>query len=1109
MNFPELAIRYRPIVFCFVSLFILWGIYTFATMPRREDPEFEIRTCTVTTAWPGATSIKVEQLVTDPLESAIDELDEVEKVHSITRPGFSIIYVDLEETIPKADPIWDKVRAKVDLVRSQLPAEADDPIVNDDFGDTSALVLALYQYPPEISKEKIGTVGRRYTPRELDDISDRLKDRIKLVDSVARVDRFGVQQEAIYLEVTPEQWANLQVSPDQLQPAISGRNIVLPGGVIETPEVRYIIRPSGEFQAVERLNRVSISSGESGRPVYLKDLDFSVERRYAEPPSSTARFSDPEMPAGVEAVVLSIQMKSGFRINDLGEQVQAVIERAQESVLPRDIGVAIVSDQPKIVHEKISSFTSNLMQSILIVFIVALLLIGWRIAVAMAISIPIIMLGSIAVSRLFGVQLETFSIASLIIALGMLVDNAIEVCDNTLRLLEEGYSRRRAAIEGASQIAFPILIATLTTVAAFIPMLIALEGGKREYLYSLPVVVSTTLLISYSLAMTFTVMMAYSLLTNQHSEPPIQWISHKIRGLFKASKKKTAKEETETSEERDEEGTLSRLYGGVAMWCLRHKYFTLLTAVILFGLAIGLVATGIIPTQFFPESDRDQFVIEINLPEGSSFYATDKIAKQVERLVHENAVGMFEKKEVNRLNNMITYIGEGGPRFYGSLDPEAPTPNYALILVNTTHPDYVTDFVEAMRDATYQGIAGARVVVHKLDNGPPVESPIALRVSGEKFADINILRKYATETEKVLQETPGTWNVHDSWGSYGYQIEVEIDEDRAILAGVTNEVIAQALNSAFSGARITTFRDEDHLIPIYLRLPQKSQATLETLNTVYIHTPTGKIPLESIANFRMTRPPSRIDRYQLARMIQVEARVEPGIVANSLLMKEIWPEVQAIQARMPPGYRIEIGGEQEETVEAQQQMQLSFLISLLLIISLLVIQYNSFIKPFVILTTIPFAIPGAFFGLLILNQPLGFMAQVGLLSLAGIVLNAAIVLIEFIEIKIHDFQNAGRGLATEGEPNYSGLNLQAFREAVVEAGKLRITPIMLTTLTTIGGLLPLALSGGPLFEPLASVVIFGLAFCTFLTLLVIPAMVMIFVELFNIDFVKEPTTTDE
>ncbi len=1093
MNLPRFALRYRSVFLALTALACAWGAISYTAMPRREDPEFTIRVCQVSVAWPGATAGDVELLVTEPLEQAIFDLDEVKEITSRSLTGYAVIYVTLEDGVgpDSVDNVWDKVRAKVRLVELPRDSGCGDPRVDSDFGDTSAMVLAVYQRPAEANAPD---APRRRTPREMEVIADRLRDDIKLLDAVGSAELIGVRPEVIYLQTDAGTWSQLSMTADELKDLLESRNIVAPGGSIDTELSRFGVKPTGEFQADAEIASLVVGAQEHRAPVVLGDLDIETVRGYEDPPSLIARYGAADVPGGAEAVVVSFTMKAGHNITALGERVRARIEEARRTWLPADVGVAVVSDQPATVAGKIDEFSENLWQAVAIVVGVALLLIGLRVALVMGAAIPLVMLATLATMPVFGVQLEQVSIAALIIALGMLVDNAIEVCDNIHRLLEEGCSRREAAARGAGEIAFPVLIATLTTVAAFLPML-TLPGSEGEYVYSLPVVVSAALLISWFLAMTTTTIMAHAVIRPGKGLSPLAWLVRAARSLVRRLLRRPAPPDAGAGGQAG--GTVGRLYEALAARAVRMRAVTLAIALAAFAAAVALVASGLVGTEYFPPAARPQFVIDVDLPQGTAFDVTRSACRELEDILADERVVTVGGERVDALANFVGYVGGGGPRFYLGLDPKDPGSNRAFFVVNTTDTAAVDAYVAAVRRAARERIPGARVSPKKLEMGPPVSFPVQLRISGD---DKGRLRTIADRVKAALAETEGTWDVHDSWGRQAFQVFARTDKSAANLAGVTNAAVAQTLNAYYSGHYLTTYREGDHRLGVYLRLPPEQRRSIEGIYAVHVEGRRGKVPIDAVADIDTGWVQGRIERRDLKRTIAVNARVRAGMLPNAVLAAAM-PRIREIRQGLRAGYSIETGGQQKETAESQENMSRALTISVLLIVLLLVIQYNSLVKPLIILVTIPLAATGALVGLWVTGEPLGFMANLGLLSLAGVVLNDAIVLTEFVGETIRRRLASGGGRPAAGEKPCNGLSREAFRECLIAGSRMRILPIVLTTLTTVGGLMPLMFAGGPLFEPMASVIVFGLLFATALTLIVLPTVIALFVETFGVPLV--------
>ena len=1094
------AIRYRPVVLTFVILLMAWGVTSYLTMPRREDPEYTVRTCAVTTVWPGASAEKVEELITKPIEEAIDRIDDVDIVRSTTVTGMSTVLVDAEDTVSAAaiDNVWDKVRAYVERV--QMPENGITPVVNDEYGDTTVVLFAVHQTPLP-GKTKI---EREYTLRELDIISEDIKDELRLLDGVGKAEQYGVIEEAIYVETDMGTWSQLGLSIDQLQQLAEARNIVAPGGNIDTSSGRFAVKPGGELNAVNELNSIIVGATGStvgARPVYLNDLGLTVKRDYQDPPGLICRYGDAK--GSAPSVMISVTMKSGANIVSICEAAKKRIDELQniEQAIPPDIKVTPVVDSSKNVSEKIGQVLSNVVGAIVIVVIVVFLVVGFRSAMVMAANIPVVVLGALALITIFGVQLEQISLASIIIALGLLVDNAVQVCDQSRTNQMAGMKPVEATVLGSRQLASPMLMGTATTIAAFAPMLVGLKGATKEYIYSLPITLTMTLGISWVLAMTFCTILAAAFI-RAPADPtrpsaPLPWLMNKIGGLFSRRKKKQPAASATANG-----GLGEMLFRKVVRGAVDLKFVTLGVAIVLLLLTLKLP----LRSEFFPKDLRDQFAIKVWLPENVTIQQTDAVTKRVEEIVQKlspvldadgNPVLDEDGQPAQRVRAMRSVVGGGASRWYLSWNPEPRSPNFAEILIRTTNAKFTADLARRVREVAEKGdksldlapIVGARVIPTELFLGPS-EAPVEIRVIGPGFANDKTLRRFADRVKELVRSAPGTWDVSDSWGSPGFQLRVDVDEDKANLAGVSNAHIARTLNAYYSGHLLTTFREGDHLVPVYLRLPPEQRGSLDGLRSAFVEGAKGKVPLNSIATVGPRWDFAKIVRRDLNRVIEVKSEVEPGVLGNDVV-KQIMAsdDMRKIQSEMTSGYRIEVGGNLEKSTDNGADLMLCLGISVLSIVLLLVVQYNGWAKPVIILTTLPLALIGAIPGLVFTGNALGFMPQLGILSLFGIVLNTGIIFIEFADMVIK--QKADN---SDGSGPIHGLTRGEFRECLVDACKQRLLPIFLTTATTIGGLLPLAIGGGPLWEGMAWCMIFGLIVATALTLLVVPALYAIFVE---------------
>jgi multidrug efflux pump subunit AcrB len=1043
VNLPRFASRHGSIVVGFVLIFAGFGLYNFQTMSRRENPAITIRQCLILTRWPGAPTQKVEELVTDPIEKKVAEINDVKEITSQSSVGFSKVVVEMDETIADVDQLWDEVRAKVAEVR--LPDGCGAPFVNSDFGDVYDVCLALFQRPPEGGWTP-DSERYRYSPRRLEVLAETVEAELKLVPQVSRVDFWGVPEEQICVYVDSADWAQIGLTAGELADIMRARNIVAPGGEVDTDRGSFSVKPTGEFEREEEIDGVVVGRLDGRVPVRLRDLPVTVERGYEDPLKTMVRYVDPQTP-GTRALLLGISMKDGRNVVEMGARVAARLRKLEATVLPPDIEIRRVNDLPRQVDKVVQDFAGNLAQAVAIVLVMAFLLVGVRAGLVMATAVPLSMVTAFAVVPLFGVELEQFSIASLIIALGLVVDNATVVTENSMRMLEEGLPRRAAVIKGAHSLALPILAATLTTVAAFLPML-TIAGNMGEYIRSLPIVVASTLIASYLVAMLVAPLMCYLLL-----DPGKLRRKHLAR------------------EARRKESGPGR-FDRIVTWCVRHPAIVLGIAAAVFLGSLGL--SRVIGDQFFPQGERDQFFLKVWLPESASFRANERICREIEQAVLETS---RDADGTERLAHLVSFLGTGGPRLMLTQNVEQDYPYFAHLVVTTTDPRVTLGYVADLKQRLAV-IPGARIEVFPFSFGPPLERPVEFRLSGP---DADLLRTKAEEMLDIMRRTPGVETPSSDWGASSYQVEVDVDADAANLAGVTNADVAITMSSLLSGARLTTFREGDHLVPVVLRTTVGDRDPLTNLAGIFVNGRAGKVPLASVARVVPTWQPAIVARRDNVRTVTVGCRVREGLLPNTVAAR-MKPEIEGLLQDLPPGYRLAEGGEREKTAESQAKIGRAILIAVFLIVLVLVVQYNSFLKPLVILLTVPLAIIGVVVGLFLTGWAMGFMAMLGILSLAGIVINDAIVLIDFLEEKVRD----GMGV----------------REAAATASRLRMKPIVLTSLTTIGGLLPLSLFGGPLWAPMSNGMIFGLIFSTALTLIVVPTLYVVFVERLGMKVVR-------
>ncbi|MCZ6826029.1 MAG: efflux RND transporter permease subunit [Gammaproteobacteria bacterium] len=1019
MNITQFAIERNRIALTLLFVVLISGAVTYTRMPRAEDPGFTIRTAQVRTIFPGASPKRVEDLVTDKLEKAIQEIPELDFITSRSKTGISVIMVNLRNEYMDIQPIWDKLRRKVDDARDQLPADVLGPYVDDEFGDVFGTIVSI--------------TGDGFDYRELKTIADDVRDELLLITQVAKVEIYGDQDERIFAEFNNSRLAELGLSPMQLKQILESRNIILPGGNFSTPYERLFLEPSGSFESLSELGRSIINLPGTTDLVRLEDL-VSIHRAYVDPPQSMMRS------AGDSSLGLAISMREGGNILQLGQAVKDVIRRAN-SVYPIGIEFDFIQFQAGAVERKIDDFANNLLQAIIVVAMVMLLFLGLRTGLIVATLIPSAMFAAIFFMGLLDVGLHQMSLAGLIISLGMLVDNAIVMAETIMVQMTDGKPAKRAAIDSAVELRIPLLVSSLTTAAAFLPIRLA-ESNAGEYTAALFTVVTVTLLCSWVIALTIIPMLCVAFM-----------------------KVKLSKEQYTSR--------FYAIYRAIVVNALKRRGLILLAAGAVFFLA--LQGFRFIPNIFFPPNDRPTLAIEIELPVGSPIEPTNEIVIALEQFMFDNL--MADQNGGSGIINWGAFIGEGAPRYILSYRPEPPTPEYAYVIVNASSRDILeTQLIPPIREFLENNFPGLKPSVRPLPLGPPAWPPVEIRISGRDSDQLFVI---ADKVRQQLAKIPGTKQISDDWGAKIKKIAVEIDETRARLAGVSHQDIAISLQAFLSGIEVAEYREDDKLIPVVLRSRTSQNLELDAARFINVFSQaTGRsVPLSQVAEAKMKWEPGIIRRRDRLRTVTVSSLLEPGYTAAGI-NQALRPWLEDESANWGFGFGWEFGGVMEKSIESSQSINEKLPIAGLIILILLVAQFNSMRRPAIILLTIPLSIIGVVIGLLVARSYFGFITLLGVISLAGIVINNAIVLIDRISRE-------------EAEPGTTP------QDAIVNAAQRRIRPILLTTTTTVAGMIPLWLGGGPMWEPLAITIIFGLIFATMLTLIVVPVLYSL---LFKVDF---------
>ncbi len=857
-------------------------------------------------------------------------------------------------------------------------------------------------------------VGEGYTYAELDKIANDVKEEFLNLKNVGQVKLIGQQKEKIYIEFSNAKLAEVGISPSELADIIKKRNIITPGGAITIGPQRLVLEPTGNLNTLAELGQTIVPLHGKNDILHLEDI-VQIHRGYSEPRDPLVH-SDSE-----RSIALAISLNPGGNILDLGDSVKHMIEKLN-AYYPIGIEFNLAFNEPNLVEYIINNFVLSLIEAIVIVMVVMLVTLGLRTGLIVTSLIPTSILAALFFMWKLDIGLNQVSLAALIISLGLLVDNAIVITESILVRMDEGASALDASIKTVDELKVSLLTASLTTAAAFLPIYMA-ESVAAEYTKALFEVVSITLLSSWILALTLTPMLSYIFL-KVGSEPKFTY-DNPMCNMFKKS----------------------------LCSALRHRYLTMLFLGVLIAGSVFMNMS--IPKIFFPPSSQPSLVVNIGLPEGTNIDKTEEITKELEFFL--------KTKQPNQVESYISFIGEGSPRFWINNTPMGRSSKTAEVLVNTVDIEANENIKEAIEEFTNKNFADALVVVNKLDNGPPVKNPLQLRISGP---DIDKLQAYADDVKVILKSTSGVVNVSDDWGLWSEKIVVDINPSLAYHAGVSYSDIANSLQIALSGREITQFRSDDKTTPIIMRSSQNGQVDLDTLRSTLVFVPaTGQsVPLTQVASIDLVWKPPMIINRDGVHTITINADVLDGTTvfdAKRVIDKHIdlldWKN----------GYSYVYGGEIESSASAQEAIGAQLPFAFMIILMLLIIQFNSFRRTALILMTIPLGMIGVIFGLYITSSYFGFMTYLGVISLAGIVVNNAIILIERIEYEID-------------------VNNLRPQDAIVEAAQRRMRPIMLTTMTTIVGLFPLWFSGGPLWEPMAISIIFGLGFATLLTLIVVP-----------------------
>ncbi|MBK1697228.1 efflux RND transporter permease subunit [Rhodovibrio salinarum] len=1014
MTLTELAYRHRPLVGLLAVVLMAFGAFSYFNLPAREDPKVTIREAVVTTSYPGLSAERIERLITKTLEEQVRRVPEVEELRSTSMPGQSIIHVVIEDRYFNLDQIWDDVRQEVRAAQDKLPEGASPPQVNDEFGDVAVITAAL--------------TSDDWAMRDIADMAEHIRDRLYAVDGTKRVDLLGIQQERMWIEFSNARLAELGVGPDALQQTLSRQNVIRPGGELDTGDRAFLIEPSGNFESTEDVGDTLIRlPGEAG-VVPLRDV-ATVRRGYRDPPARKAYYN------GKPAVILAVSMLEGRSVLDFSKRATARLDEVRQS-LPAGYRLDLVTLQERQVEKAVYGVSFNVLQTLAILLAVVVLFLGLRTGLIVGAIVPTVMLITVAIMGLFEMTLQRMSLATLVIALGLLVDNGIVVAEEFKRRLGEGVERDATLRAVGSELALPLLSSTLTTILVFLPLMLA-EHVSGEYTRSISLIMLISLLTSWVGSMTVT-----PLLCHRFIKAPEPGATESDGGLSERIFR-----------------PLVAIYDRLLRRVLRARWAFLGAMTLL--LVASVYAIGQAPSRFFPASDRAQVLVYLDLPTGVTARTTDARLQDVFEVLND-------KDRFPQVQDYGAYVGFGGPRFVLSLTPIDPAPNQAFMVLNVGERAQVDPTVKQLRSLFRQEFPGLFARVAGMFLGPSDSSKIDIQATGP---DAEVITRTADRIAEILRQVPGSNGVRHDWQNRIAKIRVAVDQARARRAGVTSADIAEALETYFSGRQVTEFREGDDIFPVVARAEAGERTDLDRLKTLSVYGDDGRgVPLMQVADFELQNAYARIHREDMTRTVTVEARNDRMTAEDMVPL--IRPDLERLRADLPPGHGIELDGVVKESAEGQAALAANAPLCLGVIVLLLVAQFNGFRRPAMILATMPLVLIGVAIGLYVMGANFGFMPILGLYALAGIVVNNAIVLIDRIDIE------RAQGYAPA--------------EAVVKASVRRLRPILMTTATTIVGLLPLIVFQDALFFGMASVMAFGLGVATVLTLGIIPVLYSLF-----------------
>lgn len=1001
-NLSAWALRHRSLIGFLMVLLLAAGAMSYMQLGRAEDPDFTFKVMIVRTNWPGATAREVEQLVTDKIEKKLQETPYLDNVRSYSKAAESTIFVMLRDSTPPK-----AVSGVWYEVRKKV-------------GDIRHTLPAGVQGPffNDEFGDTFGTIyaftADGFTHRELKDYVEDVREELLRIKDVGKADLLGVQPERVFIEFSNKKLANLGISPQQVIDVIQAQNAQTASGVVQTSSDRIATRVSGEIEG-RALAELSIQA--NGRLIRLGDI-ADIKRDYADPPSPRLRYN------GQESIGLAISMAKGGNMIELGKQLDATMKRIKAD-MPIGIEVLQVADQPTVVQRSISEFMQVLLEAVVIVLGVSFLSLGLRSGMVVMLCIPLVLAITFVCMQIFGIDFHRISLGALIISLGLLVDDAIIAVEMMQVKMEQGFDRFRAASFAYTSTAFPMLTGTLITAAGFVPVGFA-KSSAGEYTFSIFAVVTISLLVSWIVAVIFTPFIGYTILPTPkaghgHSED----VYH--RGVY-------------------------RYVRPVVDWCVRRRWIVIASTVVIFVASVA--GFGLVQQQFFPSSNRPELMVDLRLPQGASIEATEQEALKLEALLKDDA----------DIVSYTTYVGSGAPRFYLPLDIQLPNDNFAQVVVLTkgdAERERVRDrLVKAFQD----DFVLLRGRVNRLENGPPVGFPVQFRVSGPDPMEV---RRIAFQVADVMRANPNTRDVNLDWDELSKVVKLDVDQAKARLLGISSQDLATTLNSIVSGITVTQYREGRELIDVVARAEASERLSLTGIKDLNVAGAESSrpVPLSQVAEISYELEEGIIWRRDRQPVITVRADIIDGIQAP-VVSTQINPKLNELRQHLPPNYRIVIGGAIEESAKANASIGAVVPVMIMIMVTLLMVQLQSVSRMLLVLLTAPLGLIGVTVGLLVFNVPFGFVAMLGAIALAGMIMRNSVILVDQIE------QDIASG--------------EAVWDAIVNATLRRFRPIILTALAAILGMIPLSTSN--FWGPMAYTIIGGLLVATLLTVLFLPAL---------------------